>query len=406
MGTALKIAYLTSVYPRATDTFIRNEVFGLRALGYEISTFSIRKVDASQLVNDQVRQEFANTTYIVPDRVWATPRAVLRALFRSPARFGRALGLAWRARPPGLEAFALQIAYFLEACVLAQCLQELGIDHLHNHIGQNSASVAMLCSELSGIPFSLTIHGSYVFRAPERWALGEKVARSVFTACISEFTRSQCMIYTPYSRWQRLHVVHCVPEPEFLRSEPSPVADAPRFLWVGRMCEEKGISVLIGAAQRLAQEGHSFELVLVGDGPLRAQIEAQVREGGIADRTIFRGWSSTDEIREEIEAARVLVIASFAEGLPIVLLEAFALRRPVIATYLGGIPELVQDGRNGWLVPAGSEPALARAMREALEATSADLQAMGNAGRAAVNERHSPAVEVGKLARLIEEAHR
>jgi colanic acid/amylovoran biosynthesis glycosyltransferase len=399
----LAIAYLSGVYPRATDTFVRNEVLGLRALGHVVHTFSIRRAEEAQVTSALIAQERDTTVYIVSDHALAAVWEALRALLLGPDRFLRAAALAWKTRSPGLRALLWQAAYLVEAAFLARRMREAGVEHLHNHIGENSASVAMLASELSGIPYSLTIHGPYIFRAPERWALREKILRSAFTVCISEFTRSQCMVHTPFRHWDRLRVVRCGPDPAFLAQEPLPPGTAPRLLWVGRICEEKGVPVLVEAARLLADEGVGFELTLIGDGPLRGAVEEEIRSAGLAERIELTGWLSSEKIRERLAQSRALVAPSFAEGLPIVLMEALAMGRPVISTFVAGIPELVEPGHNGWLVPAGSVAALAEAMRETLAAPPERLAQLGREGRRAVLERHDPAASVAELARLMAE---
>jgi glycosyltransferase involved in cell wall biosynthesis len=295
-----------------------------------------------------------------------------------------------------------QVAYFLEAAFLADRMHACGVEHLHNHIGESSATVAMLASELSGIPYSLTIHGPYIFRAPERWALGEKLVRAAFTACISEFTRSQCMIYVPQEHWSRLHVIRCGPDPQFLEQEPPELPDNRRLIWVGRLCEEKAVPLLVDAAQRLVEENVDFQLVLVGDGPLREITEAQIEERGLKDAMSIAGWMDSEQVREQIAGSRAMLMPSFAEGLPVVLMEALALARPVISTFIAGVPELVEPGVNGWLIPAGSLDHLVSAIREALDLPLDRLKEMGRAGRQAVLRYHDPGVEVARLEEQIE----
>ncbi len=401
MPEAMIIGYLASSYPRAVDTAVRNEVFELRTRKHTVHTFSIRRPDASQLVSKLHEREHANTVYILSDHMLSTPVSVLKLLFRSPRRFWRAFMLAKRTRAPGLKRLLWQIAYFLEAAFLADQMLQKGIQHLHNHIGENSATVAMLASDLSGIPYSMTIHGPYVFRAPKAWALGEKIVRSAFTVCITEFTKSQWMIYVPHTHWDRLHVIRCGPEPALLESEPPPPNDSRRLVWVGRICEEKAVPVLLEAAQRLIARGVDLELVMVGDGPMRPSIEAQIRAQGLAERVSITGWMNNQRVREQIAAARAMVLPSFAEGLPAVLMEALALGRPAISTYVAGIPELIEPGVNGWLVPAGSVDHLEQAMLEALQTPLDKLRQMGQAGRQAVLRKHDTATEVGKLEKLM-----
>ncbi len=411
VADGMNIAFLASSYPRAVDTAVRNEVLGLRERGHTVHTFSIRRTDVSQLVSELHHREHATTAYIVSDHLWATPFSALKLLLRTPVRFLRALALARRTRPEGIRGLALQGAYFLEAAYLADQMRKRGIRHLHNHIGQNSASVAMLASALSGIPYSLTIHGPYIFRAPERWALGQKIERSAFTVAITSFTRSQCMMFVPAHVWGRLHVVRCGPEAELLKAPPPPLpegseepdghASRRRFIWVGRLCEEKGVPLLLEASAQLVRAGFAFELVLVGDGPLRSAIEAEVRARGLDEHITITGWLNGEQVREQIARSHAMVLPSFAEGLPAVIMEAMAFERPAISTYIAGIPELIEPGRNGWLVPAGSVEALFGAMRAAIEVPVSELERMGRAGREAVLRLHDTVAEVGKLEALI-----
>jgi colanic acid/amylovoran biosynthesis glycosyltransferase len=400
----MELAFLASGYPRAVDTAVRNEVLGLRDRGHAVHTFAIRRPEATQFLSDVHRCEHASTTYILSDHMAATPWSALKLLLRSPGRFVRAIGLARRTRPAGLHGFAWQVAYFLEAAFLADRMLGLGVQHLHNHIGENSASVAMLASELSGIPYSITIHGPYIFRAPERWALGEKIVRSAFTVAITDFTKSQCMMFVPLEHWGKLRVVRCGPEVALLESEPPPLPEARRLIWIGRICEEKGVPLLLEATSLLAEEGLDFELVMVGEGPLRAAVEDQIRDRGLTGRVVLTGWLGGEDVREQIARCRAMVLPSFAEGLPAVIMEALAMGRPALSTYIAGIPELIEPGRNGWLVPAGSLAALVAAMREAIELPQAEIERMGRAGRDSALRLHDTRVEVDKLECCIRES--
>jgi colanic acid/amylovoran biosynthesis glycosyltransferase len=259
----------------------------------------------------------------------------------------------------------------------------------------------MLTSALSGIPYSLTIHGPGEFDRPTLLALDEKIRRSEFIVAISEYGRSQLYRWSEHAEWPKIHVVHCGLDGHFLDRAPVPIPEAPRLVFVGRLVEAKGPLLLIEAAGRLAAAGRVFELVLVGDGPLRRPIEALVERLGLRNHVRLAGWQGADSVREEILRARTLVLPSFAEGLPVVLMEALALGRPVISTYVAGIPELVVPDVCGWLVPAGSVEALAAAMDNALSAPTQDLERMGHAGAARVALRHNGALEAAKLDTLL-----
>jgi len=231
--------------------------------------------------------------------------------------------------------------------------------------------------------------------------LEDKVSRSAFVVAISSFGRSQIYLRTSAALWPKIRVVHCGLEPNFYSGTTNTQIPEFRLVCVGRLCEAKGQLLLVDAVARLKQKGVRVDLVLAGDGPMRPEIEQMVREFGLQDTVRITGWISSDRVREEILAARAMVLPSFAEGLPVVLMEALALRRPVITTYIAGIPELVRHRENGWLIPAGSIDDLTAAIEDCLSRSSDEIERMGDAGRRRVIERHSIDVEAGKLANNI-----
>ncbi|MHC4995622.1 MAG: glycosyltransferase family 4 protein [Planctomycetota bacterium] len=397
----LSLAYFTSQYARASDTFIRNEVRRLRELGHTVHTFSQRRPDESQIVSDFIRSEYENTDYILPDRKIAMFGSCLKMLLRKPGRWCEALRLMLRTRQLGVKGLIWHTAYFLEGAYLADRMLSLGVEHLHNHLGDRSATVAMLASTMSGVPFSMAIHGPYIFRAPEEWALGEKIDRSAFTTVITDFTRSQCMIYAPQGAWGKLKTVRCAVDDPFLEGEPPELPDNNRFFWVGRICAEKGVEALISAAQVLAEEGRQFELVLGGDGEMRPHIEAMIHNKGLGGHVKLLGWIGSEDVRRELTGSSAMIAPSFAEGLPVVIMESLAMGRPVVSTYIAGIPELVRSRENGWVIPAGSVDALVSAMRELMDTPRERRVSMGMAGRKRVRERHCLEREVAKLEALI-----
>lgn len=301
---------------------------------------------------------------------------------------------------PGLKGRVWPWAYVLEAAWLADRLEEKGISHLHNHIGESSASVAMLASILSGVPFSMTIHGPNEFDYAPNFAYGEKIHRAAFTACISEYGRSQLFRYSDYADWPKVKVIRSGVGRKFLEHELTPVPAEPRFVCIGRLCEAKGQLLLVEAAGQLAADGLEFEIVLIGDGPMREPIEALIEALGLRRHVRIAGWMGSDSVLREILRARALLLPSFAEGLPMVIMEALALGRPVISTYVGGVPELVEPGVCGWLVPPGSIEPLVEVIRSAIHATPEELGRMGREGAARVARKHDIHREVGKLAAL------
>jgi glycosyltransferase involved in cell wall biosynthesis len=399
------IAYLTSAYARASDSFIRVEVEQLRGLGFTVHTFSVRRPESRELVSEAIRREHAATEFILEAGVARLVLSWLWTLVRSPLRMLAAGRLAARTSTPGLKGRIWPLVYLLEAAYLARRLRARGVEHLHNHIGEGSASVAMLASVLSGIPFSMTIHGPGEFDRPTLLALDEKIRRASFTVAVSEYGRSQLYRWSDRADWPRIHVVHCGLDGTFLDVGATAIPAARRLVCVGRLAEQKGHLLLVEAAGRLATEGLAFELVLIGDGPLRGPVEQLIEQLGLQEHIRLMGWQGALAVREEILQARALVLPSFAEGLPVVFMEALALGRPVISTYIAGVPELVVPGVCGWLVPAGSVEALAVALRDALSAPIHDLERLGKAGAARAAQRHDGAIETAKLAALIVQSH-
>ena len=258
----------------------------------------------------------------------------------------------------------------------------------------------MLVRVLGGPSYSFTVHGPDEFDKPEFLGLREKIVRSKFVVAISSYGRSQLYRWAPAAVWSKVEEVHCGLEPAFHASTDPADPAAARLVCVGRLCEQKGQLLLLEAANRLATRGIEFELVLAGDGETRSELEAAICRLKLTDRVRITGWIGSARVREEILAARALVLASFAEGLPVVLMEAMALGRPVVTTCVAGIPELVVDGETGWLVPAGDVRALEVALEACLAATPQQLGEMGRRGRARVLMRHDVDASAARLADL------
>jgi colanic acid/amylovoran biosynthesis glycosyltransferase len=398
----MKIAYLVNHYPAISHSFIRREILALERLGHEILRISIRGwTDTQRGAEDQ--REQARTRYVL--RGGAVPLLVsfLHILATNPAGLFRAIVLTLKVGLRAERPLPVHLIYLLEACQVALWLRSERAQHLHVHFGTNSAEVAMLVGELGGPPWSFTAHGPEEFDKPKFIALPEKIRRARFVVAVSSFGRSQLFRNVPHSYWPKIKVVHCGLEPAFYQTDATAAAGGERRLvCVGRLCEQKGQLLLIEAARLLAERGTKFELVLAGDGDMRGEIEALTARYGLTDTVRITGWISSDEVRAEILAARALVLPSFAEGLPVVIMEAMALRRPVITTFVAGIPELIQHGEHGWLVPAGDLESLAGAMEECLRTAPEAITRMGESARQRVLQRHDVDKEAAKLAELIE----
>jgi colanic acid/amylovoran biosynthesis glycosyltransferase len=397
----VKIAYLVNRYPKASHSFIRREIRALEERGLEVLRVSVRP-PGDDLVDPRDVEE-ARRTHVILRAPRVAAAVLLEALTR-PGAWLRTLATAWRLGRRSDRGRLVHLVYLAEACALVRLLRREDVRHVHAHFGTNPPTVCLLAAELGGLRYSFTVHGPEEFDRPQVLKLDRKIAGASFVAAVSEFSRSQLYRWSANADWRKIHVVHCGVDELFLSAEPTPVPDTRRLVCVGRLCEQKGQLLLVEAAARLVREGLDFELVLAGDGEMRADIEAACARHDLGERVRITGWISNDRVREEILAARALVLPSFAEGLPVVLMEALALGRPVISTYVAGIPELVVPGECGWLVPAGDAEALTGALREALDAPGERLAEMGAAGAARVRARHDARDEAGKLAALFGEA--
>ena len=391
-------AYLFNQYPRVAQAAMRREIEAMDSLGLKVERFTLRATD-EPLVDPSDIAEKSRARAVLGVGAVGLAKALLSTAFSSPKAFFQALKLTRKIARPSDRGLLVHLIYLAEACVLRQWLAASKTRHLHCHYGTNSTAVAMLCRTLGGPPYSFTMHGPEEFDAPKALSLNEKIHRAAFVVAICEFTRSQLYRWADYADWPKIHVVRCGVGPLFLDAEPSPIPEAPRLVNIGRVAEQKGQMLLIQAAALLRDEGIDCDVTIVGDGPMREQAERLIAELGLQDRVRITGYLSNRDVLETIRRSRALVLPSFAEGLPGVFFEAFALGRPVIATYIAGTPELVDDSC-GWVVPAGSIEALTDAMRRALAAPLEQLEAMGREGARRVGERHDARIEAARLAVL------
>jgi glycosyltransferase involved in cell wall biosynthesis len=256
----------------------------------------------------------------------------------------------------------------------------------------------MLAGVMGGPRWSFTTHGPEEFDAPLALSLGEKIGRAHRAVAVSSFGRSQLCRWVAPDQWGKIAVVHCGIEPAGFA--PAPLPDGgPRLVAIGRLAPQKGFALLVEAMAVAAPRLPGLHLTLVGDGELRPGIEAAIARHGLHGQITLAGWQDEAGVRAAIAGASALILPSFAEGLPVVLMEAMAMGRPVIATAIAGVPELV-TAETGWLVPAGDAAALAAAIVELAATPAARLQAMGAAARARVLDRHDIDREAERLAEL------
>jgi len=396
-----KLAYLVSQYPKVSHSFIRREITALEKQGWQILRLSIRGWD-SELVEAGDIQERARTTFVLRAGALSLMMATVRQFVSSPGRFFQAIALAVSMMRTSDRPFIWHFIYLVEACWIVRALKSRGISHIHAHFGTNPAEVAMLAQELAGISYSFTIHGTGECDQARYIHLAEKIRRAAFVIAVCSFGRAQIFRIVEQCYWDKVKVVHCGIDRTFADIDAVVPEGTARLVCVGRLSEEKGQLLLVKAAATLAKEGRKFKLVLVGDGELRGQIERMIADNNLGDHVTITGYASASRVKEEILAARALVLPSFSEGLPIVIMEAMVLGRPVLSTYIAGIPELVVDGQTGWLFPAGSEEDLLSAIRKCFDTPLETLKTMGELGRVRALQRHDVDKQAEKLTSLFE----
>lgn len=411
----MKIAYLTNQYPKTSHTFIRREIEEVERCGHAVERFSIR-TSTEPLVDAHDLRERARTRVLLDGGVPGLAIDAAWVLATRPLRALRALSIALRMSRRSSRGVVRHLAYFAEACTLARIATREHIDHVHAHFATNPVDVALLCRALGGPPYSFTAHGTADFGlgatessgplAGAGASLACKIEQAAFVVAVSDDGRRRLAEHTAVHELHKLHVVRCGLDRSFLDAPRHAIPADRRVVCVARLSHEKGLPVLLRAAARLARELLEFELVLVGDGPQRAELEALVRAEQIDAHVRFAGWQDGAAVRRTILASRALVLASHSEGLPVVIMEALALGRPVIATNVGGVGELVEPASTGWLVPPGSERALADALREALTMPPDELERRGCRGAERVTTRHDARVQGRALAQLFVDAKR
>ncbi len=396
-----RIAYLVGRYPALSKSFVLREVQALRDLGLEVDTFSIWRSQPDQLLAEADRAEADRTFNFLPPRIGRSLVSHLHALAASPHAYGTLVAHALRTSMPGLRGRFLGLSWAVEAPILWRELRRRGIRHVHAHLPGTAPAVAMLATEFANRvgerhTWSMTVHGPSEFYDVLNQAVGVKVSQADFAVAISDFGRSQLMGLVDEKHWDKLHVVHCGVEPNSYPAR-QPRSDGPvRLITVGRLAPVKGQALLLEAVRDLRAKDVDVQLTVVGDGPKREALEAHAERLGVLGAVEFTGAVGQDEIAQHYLAADVYVHASFAEGVPIVVMEAMAHRLPVVATGVMGVRELVRDGENGLVVrPARVDELVAAVTRLANDPE--ERARMGDAGRRTVEAEY----DVTKSAALL-----
>lgn len=346
-----KLAYLVSQYPATSHTFILREVLGLIEHGFDIHPASInsdtRPINA---VTADERAQREQTYYVkqhglrgaVAGHAWAIihhPKGYLRGLVASLRRC-----LIEPGRTP------THLFHFTEALMLGRWMAASGLNRLHVHFATAAASVASLVKASFPIHLSMTVHGPDEFNNVRTEHFAEKIARADQVICISHFARSQSMQHSAPAHWHKFSVVRLGVDPmQFSPAAAPQTGPAFSLLCVGRLTPAKGQHLILDALATLRERGLSASLTLVGEGPDRASLEQHCLRLGLSDQVRFTGALNQDEVRPLYHSHHAFILPSFAEGIPVVLMEAMASGLPCITTRIAGIPELIEHEHSGLL---------------------------------------------------------
>lgn len=397
----MRIAYLVNMYPKGSHTFIRREILELERQGVAVERFALRGWDSNP-VDPIDREELAKTRHTLRAGLLPLLLNAMQVAATRPRPFLRALRSALAMSKNGARPWPYHLIYLAHAARILTWLKDSDATHIHAHFGTNSAEIAALIHTLGGPTYSFIVHGAEVLDNPAHHALPLKVAGAKFALGSCSYAASQIMYHVDPSLWERIKAVHCGLPSAAFETPAAPLPEHPVFLSISRFSPEKGHVLLLRAFAAVLETHPTAKLLLVGDGPMEDRLRALVAELSITKSVVFEGWLASDAVQGKIRGASALVHPSFAEGLPVVIMEAMTERRPVISTYIAGIPELVKEGETGWLIPAGQQDALMRAMMECAASPRQDLERMGAAGFERVRARHDIRTEVEKLIELFE----
>ncbi len=384
----LKLAYLSSEYPGISHTFIFREIKTLRELGFQVLTASIRRPSHIDKMTSEEQKDSEDTVCIKSSSFLQIITSHLSLVGKSLKSYlvMLAKSLSFAAKAP--HSFVKGVGYFIEAGLLLSWMHKNSLRHLHVHFANPAATVAMIASCFGTISFSLSVHGPDIFYNVDTVLLGEKVRCAKRVRCISLYCRSQLMRIIPYNMWEKLDIVRCGVDPDKFLPRSEPDNKIPEILCVGRLVPAKGQHILLSACGILKERGLRFSLVFVGDGEDRPSLENLAQELGIKDQVIFTGAIGQDQVVPYYNRADIFALVSFAEGVPVVLMESMAKEIPSVSTKITGIPELIDNLENGILITPSDIGGLAGALETLIRDKELRIK-LGRQGRNKVIEHYN-----------------
>lgn len=403
MNTAVpKLAYLISQYPAISHTFILREVLTLRQRGFDIRVASVNPPDRPpDRLTDAERREADQTWYLKPQGARGALGALLTTFIRRPIAVLRGLRQALRLGGTDAKRILFYLAYWVEAIMMGAWMQKEGASHLHVHFATPAAAVGLLAKTMFPIGFSFTVHGPDELYDAPGYRLTEKIAGADFVLCISHYARSQMMKLSPVADWGKFEISRLGVDTErFAPRATKPPGDPFELVCVGRLVAAKGQHILLDALAALRAEGRRVHLTLVGQGPDMESLKAQCSRLDLGETVMLTGAVNQDAILDYYLRADAFVLPSFAEGLPVVLMEAMALGVPCITTHITGVPEMIRDGIEGLLVAPSDTEGLMRAIARLMDDPGLG-KALVQAGRSRILAEYTLAGSVRRLGDIL-----
>jgi len=398
------MAYLISRFPAISHTFILREIQQLRDAGFNIHVASINLPD-SAIVNmpKDERDETARTYYLKQHGVIGALVAHIFGLCH-PLNYLQGLGYAIRLGGWNLKKMAFGLFYFTEALMLARWMRANQLNHLHVHFATAAANVGLVLKHIFPISLSLTVHGPDEFYDTAAQYLPQKIESADFIVCISHFARSQMMMLSSAQHWHKFEICPLgVDSARYSPMQKEASFDQPfNILCVGRLTPAKGQRILIDACSALRAAGRNFKLIIVGAGPDETALRAAVTHSGLDAYTEFTGALNQVEVRSRYAEANVFALPSFAEGVPVVLMEAMATGLPCISTRITGIPELIRDGEDGLLITPSDRDELTFALIRLMDDPSLRKR-LACSGRLRVQEHYDLSRNVKRLEKIYQQ---
>jgi colanic acid/amylovoran biosynthesis glycosyltransferase len=404
----LRVMYVVRSYPVISQTFVMREIQELRRQGVDVDIVGVFPTPATQVLNDEAAAEAKLAEHVLPLMNWRFVAPALSCFARAPMAFLKTMRYALRERAGDPKSVVVRMFYCVAAMRVWRLARKNNAQHLHAHFLDVASDLVLLACYYErertgkGWTWSTTVHGPWDFVQGREIRIHRKIEQSTFINCISAFGRSQLLMMTPFEQWAKVKVVHCGVDFAALaaiKAEPVPG----RVVCTGRLVPEKGQTLLVHSIRALVDRGLDAELVLIGDGPGRERLEKLVADLGLSDRITFTGSLPPAEVFAHVKTATVFCLPSFAEGIPVALMEAMAIGVPVISTQVFGIPELVIHNKTGLILIPGDQAPLDDALEQLL--TDAELRAqVGRGARQHVEGEFNLASNTATLAGLFREA--